>query len=191
MSALTNRPEIESKKASISASDLNIKIAKAAYLPTVSLTGGLSTYNVSGSDYGFLKQLKNAWSNTVGISVSVPILDKRATKSAIQRAQLAKQTSELDLQDEQKTLYKTIEGFWLDANSAQQRYVAAKEKVKSSQTSFDLIQEQFKLGLKNMIELLTQKNTLSSSQREMLQAKYMALLNTQLLKYYQGDKFTL
>lgn len=191
MSALTNRPEIESKKASISASDLNIKIAKAAYLPTVSLTGGLSTYNVSGSDYGFLKQLKNAWSNTVGISVSVPILDKRATKSAIQRAQLAKQTSELDLQDEQKTLYKTIEGFWLDANSAQQRYVAAKEKVKSSQTSFDLIQEQFKLGLKNIIELLTQKNTLSSSQREMLQAKYMALLNTQLLKYYQGDKFTL
>jgi outer membrane protein len=191
MAALTNRPEIESKKVSINASDLNIKIAKAAYLPTISLTGGLSTYNMSGSDDGFFKQLKNAWSNTIGVSVSVPILDKRSTKSAIQRAQLAKQTSELDLQDEQKTLYKTIEGFWLDANSAQQRYVAAKEKVNSSQTSFELIQEQFRLGLKNIIELLTQKNTLSSSQREMLQAKYMALLNTQLLKYYQGDKFAL
>jgi outer membrane protein len=189
--AVNNRPEIESKKLSINASDLNIKIAKAAYLPTISLTGGTSTYNVSGSDYGFLKQLKNAWSNTIGVSVSVPILDKRQTKSAIQKAQLAKQTSQLDLQDEQKTLYKTIEGYWLDANSAQQRYVAAKEKVKSAQTSFDLIQEQFNLGLKNIVELLTQKTTLNSSQQEMLQSKYMAILNTQLLKYYQGDKFSL
>jgi outer membrane protein len=189
--AVNNRPEIESKKLSIDASDLDIKIAKAAYLPTISLTGGISTYNVSGSDYGFMKQLKNAWSNTVGVSVSIPILDKRVTKSSIQRAQLAKQTSELELQDQQKTLYKTIEGFWLDANSAQQQYVAAKEKVKSSQVSFDLIQEQFNLGLKNIIELLTQKNTLNTSQQEMLQAKYMAILNTQLLKYYQGDKISL
>jgi outer membrane protein len=189
--AVNNRPEIESKKLSINASDLNIKIAKAAYLPTISLTGGTSTYNVSGSDYGFLKQLKNAWSNTIGVSVSVPILDKRQTKSAIQKAQLAKQTSQLDLLDEQKNLYKTIEGYWLDANSAQQRYVAAKEKVKSAQTSFDLIQEQFNLGLKNIVELLTQKTTLNSSQQEMLQSKYMAILNSQLLKYYQGDKFSL
>lgn len=191
MAAVSNRPEIESKKLSINASDLNIKIAKAAYLPTVSLTGGISTYNVSGSDYGFLKQLKNAWSNTIGLSVSIPILDKRQTKSSIEKAKLARQTSMLELQDEQKTLYKTIEGYWLDANSAQQRYVAAKEKVKSSQTSFDLIQEQFNLGLKNIVELLTQKNTLNASQQEMLQAKYMAILNTQLLKYYQGDQLSL
>lgn len=90
-----------------------------------------------------MKQLKNAWSNTIGINVSIPILDKRATKSSIQRAQLAKQTNELELQDQQKTLYKTIEGFWLDANSAQQQYLAAKEKMKSSQISFDLIDQHF------------------------------------------------
>jgi len=191
MAALSQRPEIESKKLNVQASDLNIKIAKSAYLPTVSLNAGMNTYNMSGSDYGFAKQLKNSWSNTVGISVSVPILDKRQTKSAIQKAQLAKQTSLLDLQDEQKTLYKTIEGLWLDANSAQHRYIAAQEKCKSSQTSFELIQEQFNLGLKNIVELLTQKNTLSTSQQEMLQAKYMAILNSQLLKYYQGEKISL
>jgi outer membrane protein len=189
--ALAQRPEIESKKLSIQSSDLNIKIAKAAYLPTISLNAGANTYNMSGSDYSFFKQLKNQWSNTVGLSLSIPIYDKRQTKSAVERAQLAKQTSMLDLVDQQKTLYKTIEGFWLDANSAQQRYVAAKEKCKSAQTSFDLINEQFKLGLKNIVELLTQKNTLSTSEQEMLQAKYMAILNTQLLKYYQGDKISL
>ena len=94
---------------------------------------------------------------------------------------------ELDLQDQQKTLYKTIESLWLDANSAQQQYVAAAEKLRSTQTSYDLIQEQFNLGMKNTVELLTEKNNLLNAQQETLQAKYMAILNAQLLRFYQGE----
>lgn len=103
------------------------------------------------------------------------------------RGKIQKQISELSLLDEQKTLYKTIEGLWLDANSAQQRYAAALEKLKSSQTSYDLVQEQFNLGMKNTVELLTEKNNLLSAKQETLQSKYMALLNMQLLRFYQGE----
>ena len=124
-------------------------------------------------------------------SVSVPIFNNRQTKSAVQKAKIQKQNSELDLLDNQKNLYKTIEGLWLDANSAQQRYVAAIEKLRSTQTSYDLIQEQFNLGMKNTVELLTEKNNLLNAQQETLQAKYMAILNTQLLKFYQGEQITL
>ena len=109
------------------------------------------------------------------------------SQSAVQKARLQKQTSELDLQDQQKTLYKTIESLWLDANSAQQQYVAAAEKLRSTQTSYDLIQEQFNLGMKNTVELLTEKNNLLNAQQETLQAKYMAILNAQLLRFYQGE----
>ena len=93
--------------------------------------------------------------------------------------------------DEQKNLYKTIESLWLEANSAQQRYVAAVEKLKSTQTSYNLVQEQFNFGMKNTVELLTEKNNLLSAQQEMLQAKYMAILNTQLLKFYQGEQISI
>jgi outer membrane protein len=41
------------------------------------------------------------------------------------------------------------------------------------------------------VELLTEKNNLLQAQQELLQSKYMAILNTQLLKFYQGDKITL
>ena len=64
-------------------------------------------------------------------------------------------------------------------------------KVESSQTSFDMVSEQFNLGMKNTVELLTEKNNLLQAQQEQLQAKYMAILNTQLLKFYQGDKLAL
>ena len=121
----------------------------------------------------------------------MPIFSNRQTKSAVEKAKIQKQTSELDLLDDQKTLYKTIETLWLDANSAQQSYAAATEKLKSTQTSYELIQEQFNLGMKNTVELLTEKSNLLSAQQETLQAKYMAILNMQLLKFYQGEKIEL
>lgn len=189
--ALAFRPEIEASKLNVEVSDLNITIAKAKYLPIVSLSAGIGTNNTSGSDFTFAEQVKNGWNNSLGLSVSVPIFNNRQTKSAIQKSQLQRETNLLNLLDEQKMLYKAIEGLWLDANSAQQRYAAAKEKLRSTQISYNLITEQFNLGMKNTIELLTEKNNLLQAQQEQLQAKYMAILNTQLLKFYQGEKIAL
>ena len=155
------------------------------------LTAGIGTNHTSGSDFTFGEQVKNGWNNSIGLSISVPIFNNRQTKSAVEKAKLQYQTSQLTLLDEQKTLYKTIEGLWLDANSAQQRYAAAIEKLHSTQTSYELVSEQFNAGMKNTVELLTEKNNLLQAQQELLQSKYMAILNTQLLKFYQGDKITL
>lgn len=190
-SALTLRPEIEAGRLNVKASELDINIARAGYIPTINLSAGIGSTNTNGNDFTFGEQIKQNWNNSLGVTVSVPIFNNRQTKSAVQKAKIQKQNSELDLLDNQKNLYKTIEGLWLDANSAQQRYVAAIEKLRSTQTSYDLIQEQFNLGMKNTVELLTEKNNLLNAQQETLQAKYMAILNTQLLKFYQGEQITL
>lgn len=189
--ALTLRPEIEAGRLDVRASELDIDIARSGYIPTLSLSAGIGSTNANGSDFTFGEQIKRNWNNSLGVTLSIPIFNNRQTKSSIQKAKLQKQTSELSLLDEQKTLFKTIEGLWLDANSAQQRYVAAVENLKSTQTSYDLVQEQFNLGMKNTIELLTEKNNLLSARQETLQAKYMAILNTQLLKFYQGETVSL
>ena len=190
-SALTLRPEIEAGRLNVKVSELDINIARSGYIPTISLSAGIGSTNTNGNDFTFGEQIKQNWNNSLGVTVSVPIFNNRQTKSAVQKAKIQKQNSELDLLDNQKNLYKTIEGLWLDANSAQQRYVAAIEKLRSTQTSYDLIQEQFNLGMKNTVELLTEKNNLLNAQQETLQAKYMAILNTQLLKFYQGEQITL
>ncbi len=190
-SALALRPEIEAGKINVQASELGINIARAGYLPTINLSAGIGTNHTSGSNFTFAEQLKNGWNNSIGLSVSVPIFNNRQTKSAVQKAKLQRETSMLSLLDEQKVLYKTIEGLWLDANSAQQRYAAANEKLKSTEISYNLISEQFNMGMKNTVELLTEKNNLLQAHQEQLQAKYMAILNTQLLKFYQGEKLTL
>ena len=190
-SALNLRPEIESSKLNIEASDMNIKISRAGYIPSLSLSAGIGTTNANGNDFSFSEQVKQNWNNSIGLTLSIPIFDKRQTKSAVNKAKLQRQTSELDLMDNQKTLYKTIESLWLSANSAQQQYVAATQKLKSTQASYALVSEQFNLGMKNTVELLTEKNNLLSAQQETLQAKYTAILNAGLLRFYQGEQIDL
>ena len=89
--------------------------------------------------------------------------------------------------DTQKNLWKTIENYWLQARSNQQRYIAAKENVGYCRESYNLTSEQFRLGMKNIVELTQDKTNLSSATQQMLQAKYMALLNIAMLKYYNGE----
>ncbi|MGN0036021.1 MAG: TolC family protein [Bacteroidaceae bacterium] len=189
--ALATRPEIEAGRLGLQTSDLDIRIAQGGYLPTVSLTAGIGTNHTTGSDFTFAEQAKNGWNNSVGLSVSVPIFNNRQTKSAVQKAKLARQRSQLQLQDQEKTLYETVEGCWLDATNAQQDYLAAVDKVKSAQASYDLVSEQFDAGMKNTVELLSEKNNLLSAKQQLLQAKYTALLGAALLRFYAGERIQL
>ena len=189
--ALQVRPEVESDRLNIEASNLEVDIAKAGYLPTVSMNAGVGTNNGSGMDNAFGTQLKNNWSNSVGVTVSIPILDNRQTKSAVNRARLAAESSQLQLQDTQKRLYSEIETYWLQATSAQQQYRAAQAQVKSAQASYDLVSEQFKQQLKNIVELTNGKNDLLQARQNLLQCKYTALYNLAMLRFYQGQQVKL
>ena len=127
----------------------------------------------------------------MGITLSIPLYTNRQTRSGVQKAKLQKQTYELDLLAKRKALYRTIESYWLDANSAQQQYAAAVEKLKSAKVSYDLVSEQFNMGMKNTVELLTEKNNYLNAQQEVLQAKYMSVMNILMLDFYSGKPMEL
>lgn len=189
--ALTTRPEIQSGQLSIDNAKLSIKTAKAGYMPTISLSASSSSTTNSASTNNWAQQMKYGWNNMIGVSLSIPIFDNRQNKSNVQKAKLQYSNSQLNLATKQKELYSTVETLWLDALNAQQQYAAADTKLKSSQTSYDMVSEQFTLGMKNTVELLTEKNNLQSAQQQRLQAKYMAVLDRALLDFYAGNKIEL
>jgi outer membrane protein len=165
---------------------MSIAIAKAGHLPTINMTGGLGTSNNSLSNKSYGNQVKTNFDASAGVSLSIPILDQRQTKTNISKARIQKEQALLDLQDRQKQLYQTIEGYWLDANTNQQKFRAAKTTVESEQQSYNLLSEQFRLGLKNIVELMTGKDRLLASLQSQLQSKYMTILNLQMLDFYSG-----
>nr|WP_287857316.1 TolC family protein [Prevotella sp.] len=187
-SALDNRPEIKSYQNMIDQSNLNIDIAKAGKMPTIIANAGVSTSSTSMNKTGWGTQIKQNFNLGGGVSISIPIYDNRATKTAINKANLQKQSSMLDLKNEQTKLYSTIENYWLQANTNQSQFKSAKVSTESAKTSFELLNEQFKLGLKNIVELRTGKDNLLKAQQNELQAKYLTILNLGMLNFYKNGK---
>lgn len=189
--ALEQRPEIQSGTLNIQSSKIAIASARSGYMPTVSVTAGMGTNNSSGQHKAFTEQVKMNLSNSLGLTVSVPLFDNLQTRTNIRKAKYALQSSELSLQEQQKNLYSTIENYWLNTTTSQQQYAYAKANVESMQESYDLVSEQFNLGLKNIVELTTGKNNLLQAEQQLLQTKYTALLNYAMLKFYAGEDIKL
>ena len=186
--ALANRPEIQNSKLAIESSELNMKIAKAGSLPTIGLNASAGTNTTSMSNTAWGRQLKTNFDVGGGFTVSIPLFDNRKTKTAVNKAHLQHESALLDLKDKQTQLYSTIENYWLDAVNNQEKYKAAKIAEESEQASYDLLSEQFRLGLKNIIELMTGKDKLLTAQQNVLQSKYLTILNQQMLKFYEGAR---
>ena len=176
---LAEIPSLQSvyEEAAIERTGVSVSIAKAGWMPTVNLTGGVTTSSNSLSSNGWGTQVKTNLNSSLGLGVTVPIYDGRATKTAVNKAKINQQQARLSLQDRQKTLYADIQDYWVTALS-----------VESAQLSYDLLSEQFRLGLKNIVELMTGKDKLASAQQNQLQSKYLALYNQQMLKFYQSGQ---
>lgn len=183
--SLTQRPEIQNAKLGIESSDLSVKIAKAGKMPTVGLNAGLSTSTTSMNSNGWGNQLKNNFTVGGGVTVSIPLFDNRKTKTAVNKAMLQKENYMLDLQDKQTTLYSTVENYWLQAVTNQNKFKAARVSTESAQASYELLSEQFNQGLKNIVELMTGKTNLLQAQQNELQSKYLAILNLNMLDFYR------
>lgn len=54
-----------------------------------------------------------------------------------------------------------------------------------------LLSEQFRLGLKNIVELTNAKTVLLNAQQSRLESKYMTILYLQLLNFYKGEEMNL
>ncbi len=189
--ALALRPEIRSSELGLEAADLNIDIARAAYHPTLSLNAGIGDSHYSASSDAVGEQMKQNLNGSLGLTVSMPLFDNRRNKSTLEKAKLGKLNSQLDLQDRRNELSSTIESYWLNAHSSQQRFNAACSNAELIQAGYDLLDEQFRHGLKNIVELLTGRDNLLTAQQDRLQSKYTAILNRLLLDFYRGGELKL
>ncbi|MDR1556650.1 MAG: TolC family protein [Tannerellaceae bacterium] len=183
--ALAVMPEVKSSELNISIAELETKSAAARYYPSLSMSAGIGTGNSSGTNFSFADQLGDRFNENIGLTLSIPIFSNRSNKTAVNKARFSLTSNRLELLNTQKALLRSVEGVYLDATSSQNQYVASAERVKYIAESYRLTEEQFYLGMKNTLELLTEKNNMLNAQQEELQSKYMAILSIQLLNIYQ------
>lgn len=189
--ALATLPQLKSSELGLESADLAIKIAKGAALPSLSMNAGISTGYSSGTGVTYFDQLGNKLGESLGLNLSLPIFNGKQTRTNIRKAELQAETARLQDENTRKQLLATLESVRNDAVAAQQRYFASETQLNAAAESFRLVTEQFDAGIKNTVELLTEKNNYLSARSQQLQAKYQALLAEKLLQRYMNQPIEL
>ena len=185
--ALRNLPSARYQQLSVESAELDYKIAAGGYFPTLSLSASVGTGNWFDADESFGAQLNDNLNESVSLSLSIPIFNGLQTHTSVQRAKLNRQSAALNKTAAEKELLSTIESLYNDAMAAQSQYRQAVLQLRAAETSHDLIKEQYRLGIKNAIELVVSDNDFLNASQVMLQTKYTAALAVKLLQYYQGN----
>ena len=189
--ALATRPEVRNADLNVRQSELSYAIAKAGHLPTVNMSAGMGTNHSSANRNDYFEQMKRSLDASVGLSVSVPILDNRRTKSATQKAEISKLIAAIDKEEMEHDLYHTIANYRLQAVNNQQKLTSGLTRLQYNRENYNAIYEKAQIGTMNIVETFNARTSLLNAQQDVLQSKYLPIYNKQMLKLYSGDEITL
>lgn len=185
------KPEIQAEKLRLQAAEKNIRIAKAALYPTLSLGAGLSSEYYKTSGYqaaSFSKQLSDNFNKSIGFSLNIPIFNRLATRNSIRQAKLQQSEQALQLDETKKTLYKEIQQAYYNAVNAQAKYESALAARKAAESNFNMMTGKFENGRANATELEEAKTKRANAITSTLQAKYEYILRMKIIEFYEGNK---
>ena len=187
--ALLEKPAVKAEEFRLDASEYAIKIAKGGYLPTISASGGLGSnyYTMSSApSTSFADQMKNNFSQYLGLTLSVPIFNGFQTRNQVRAAELSRKNQMLQLENTRKTLYKEIQQAYYNAVAAREKLLSSKEAEASAKESYDLVTAKYENGKANITEFNEARDAFLRSESDLSRARYEFLYATKLLDFYQG-----
>lgn len=181
------RPEVKNSELGIDLAKINLLKAKASVLPTVSLGASLASgYANLSTDNKYFTQINNNFYQSLGLTVAVPIYSRRVNKTSIEKSKIAIDQAKLDLASTKFTLNNQLEQAYINVQNRQAQYGAAETQLKAYQESYNITNEQLRLGAVNMVDVLQQKNLYVQALQSFIQAKYSAILYNKIYNFYTG-----
>jgi outer membrane protein len=159
--------------------------------------------NVSGTDYqvfpfspfnsftygkiNYFNQINQNFRQSIGLSISVPILNGGSLRTAWQRSKLSVKQVELTKEQNSLTLKQDIYKAFNDAVAAIQKFNADKKTVEASQKAYDFAIKRYELGLLSTYDLITTQTTLQQAKIQLIYSQYDHVFKMKLLEFYKGQ----
>ncbi|HEY1199593.1 MAG TPA: TolC family protein, partial [Niastella sp.] len=184
--AMNTRPEVKNKDLSVQLAQIELEKVKANVKPTVSLNAGLATGYSNNQNYHYFTQLNNNFYQSLGVTVSVPIYSRRTNKTSIEKSKIVIEQARLSLQETKTALGQQVEQAFINWQNAKAQFNAAETQLNASRESYDITNEQLRLGAMNILEWQQQKSLYVQALQSYVQSKYTALLYNKVYEFYAG-----
>ena len=182
-------PTILAARCQLESSKYNLKVTKSSYMPSLYLSASYSTsyqylYNSQYTLPSFADQFRNYGSKYVGLSLSIPIFNRFATRNSVRQARLSIENQNIALTEAQQSLYKEVQQAYWNAVKARDNYASARQTSASTRLSYQYQADRYAAGKGTAYDLQQASNQHQKSLQDELQARYEFLMRLKILDFY-------
>ena len=185
-------PDVRSAEYEVERARYDYKIAKGRLLPSLSLTGGVTTnyyknLSLKGQYDGFASQFRNNRGEYLALTLSIPIYNSDRWHS-VKKARNDWQLAQVDLEDARRKLHDQIAQAVRDADGYAKELRQMQKKVTSDSLAYHMSSRKFEEGMLSTFDLHISAQTLLESKIKQLQMQMLLVIKQRLVEYYKGEK---
>ena len=188
--ALETMPDLRMSDYDIKIAEKSVEMAKGNYLPSVSANAsvGMGVLSFDGSG---MRQWYNTPTESVGISVNIPIFSRGSNKANLKKSRISLEQAQLDYEQTQLNVRQTVVQAYRNVISAYNAYKVSEVRENAYSKSFDAYNMQYRYGKITTVELLQQQNNYLNVLNSYIQNKYSLLMKRKILDVYMGKNVSL
>jgi outer membrane protein len=153
-------------------------------VPDVQLTTGKKSFGQLWDGWG--TQIDNSFRQSLGLTISVPILQGGQAKFALQRSKINLANQELTKEQANQTLKNDIYKAYYQATAALQRFNATGATVAAAQKTYDFAVRRHELSMLSTFDLITSQNNLTRAKLDNALAQFDYVFKMKVLEFWKG-----
>ena len=183
-SGMEKYPGILLAEANKDAVRLQRNAARSNHLPTVTLSGAYldgdqTAVDANGDPY-------NGNITQIGVEISMPLLAGGSLYGQSKQAAMNYAASDYTLEKQRRDVKQNIRSLFRQVKTDVLNIKARKQAITSAQSALEATETGYKVGTRNIVEVLNAKKNLYSAERDYANARYDYIINLMNLKFYAG-----
>ncbi len=161
-------PVIKQSQAAVNSSDASIRSAKAAYLPSISVSmslggNGTGTYGLNSDPFPY--------NRSVGLNLNYPLFNRFSRENQVASAQISLANAEATLRDQRLAAQQTIITQLGLMRNAEAQVLVQQTSVRASEEDLRVNQQRYQLGAGTLLDVLTSESSLITARQQLIQAR--------------------
>jgi len=188
MRAQRQRGDLRAQEVAVEAAAQGLRVARSSSLPQLSFSAGAgSSFNSGIEQVGFFDQLDQNRSQSISLSLNLPIFNRFRTRTQVQRAQVSLDNAKLNVEAIEQQIGVEIRQAYLDYLTAEKQLDVSRRQLEFREQALEAARERYNVGAATLVELTQSQSDFVQASQDEVSARYTIFVRKRLIRYYTGE----
>ncbi len=175
--AITQNPALKAQELKVNAAESSVSTARGGHYPTLSLGGSWGKSASWGDSVGASSSGPDTTTNSIGLTLNVPIFAGGATQSYVRQALAQRDMAQDGYEQQKRALDRNTRNAYQAVVAGISEVEARRLAVVSAQSAYDASQVGLEVGTRTVLDVVQNQRTLFQAKLDYAQARYNFLLS--------------